>query len=142
LLETFVTDLLHLVRQPPLGLRDAVLHVDRRDVEVAGEIERDRDRRRAIVAARRRHVLHAFDAVDRLLERVGHRRFDRLGIGAVVERGHLHARRRQLGKLRDRQRRDRDRPGQDDHQRADARQDRAADERIGNHRVEPSGGAA
>ena len=89
--------------------------------------------RRAVVAARRGHVLHALDAVDRLLERSGDRGLDRLRVRAVVERDHLHLRRRQLGKLRDRQRRDGDRAGQDDDQRAHARQDRTTDEGIDEH---------
>ena len=40
----------------------------------------------AVVAAGRGHVLHPLDAVDRLLERLGHGGFDGLGVGAVVER--------------------------------------------------------
>ena len=136
LLDTFVTEMptcFTSFGSRPFGLRDAVLDVDRGDVEVAREIEGDRDRRRPVVAARRRHVLHALDAVDRLLERVGDRGLDRLGVRAVVERRHQDARRRQLGKLRDRQRRNRDGAGKDDHQRADARQNRTADEDVGNH---------
>jgi hypothetical protein len=39
-------DLLDLVRQAPFGLGNAVLHVDRRDVEIARQIERDDDRGR------------------------------------------------------------------------------------------------
>ena len=41
---------------------------------------------RAVVAARRGHVLHALDAVDRLLDRRGDRGLDGLGARAVVER--------------------------------------------------------
>ena len=40
----------------------------------------------AVVAARRGHVLHALDAVDRLLDRRGDGGLDRLGARAVVER--------------------------------------------------------
>ena len=66
----------------------AVLDVDLREVLVARDVERDVDRRHAAIGARRRHVGHAFDAVDGLFERGGHRGFDFLRVGAGVERGH------------------------------------------------------
>ena len=87
----------------------------------------------AAVGARRGHVAHALDAVDRLLERRGHRALHRLRVGAGVERRHRDRRRRQLGIPRDRQRRNRDRAREDDQQRADGRQDRPADEDVGEH---------
>ena len=128
-------DLLDLVRQPPFGLRDAVLDVDGGDVEISRDLERDGDRARAVVAARRGHVLHALDAVDRLLERNRHPGLDRLRVRAVVERNHLHLRRRQLGELRDWQRGNGDRAGKNQHERANAREDRTADEGIDEHGI-------
>ena len=64
---------------------------------------------------------------------VRHRRFDDFGARALIERVDGHRRRRQLRKLRDRQRRNRHGAGQDDDQRADARQNRAADECVYDH---------
>ena len=89
--------------------------------------------RHAAVGARRGHVEHALDAVDRLLERRGDRGLDRLRVGAGVERGDVDLRRRQLRILRDRHRRDRDRAGEDDDERADGREDRPADEGVDEH---------
>ena len=106
-----------------------------------GEVLIARRRRRstvivddAAVGARRGHVEHALDAVDRLLERRRDRGLDCLRVGAGVERGDGDLRRRQLGILRDRQRRNRDRAGEDDDQRADRREDRPADEGVDEHR--------
>ena len=59
----------HLGRQAAERLVDAVLHVDLRQVLIARDVEGDGDRRDAAVGARRGHVEHALDAVDRLLER-------------------------------------------------------------------------
>ena len=60
---------------------------------------------------------------------------DDLGARALIERVDAHRRRRQLRELRDRQRRNRDGAGEDDHQRAHARQDRPSDEGVYNHRT-------
>ncbi len=100
-------------RQRRRRLRDAVLHVDRGDVEGIADVERDRDRRGAVVRTRRRHVGHAFYAVDLLLERgrdgVGHD----LGARAGIIRADDDLRRGNLRELRDRQQEKADRPGED-----------------------------
>ena len=119
-----------LGRHPAERLVHAVLHVDRRQVHVARDVEGHGDLRHAGVGARRGHVEHALDAVDRLLERRGDRRFDGLGVGPRVERRHGDLRRRQLRILRHRHRRDRDGAGEDDDERADRREDRPADEGV------------
>ncbi len=125
--------LAHFGRHAAERLVDAVLHVDGGEVLVAIDVERHRDRRKAAVGARRGHVGHALDAVDRLLERRGHGALDRLRVGAGVERRHRHRRRRQLRIARDRQRRNRHRAREDDQQRADRRQDGPANKDVGNH---------
>ncbi len=65
----------------------AVLHVDRGDLDVARRLERDRDGRGAVVAARRGHVAHALDAVQLLLERDRHRALDDVRARADVGAG-------------------------------------------------------
>ena len=85
----------HFRGQAAERLVDAVLHVDRRDILVARDVERHGDRADAAVGARRGHVEHALDAVDRLLERRGDRRLDLLRVRAGVERRDGDLRRRQ-----------------------------------------------
>ena len=89
--------------------------------------------RDAAVGARRGHVEHALDAVDRLLERRRDRGLDFLRVGAGVERGDVDLRRREARVLRDRHRRDGDRAGEDQDERADRREDRTADEGVDEH---------
>ena len=64
---------------------NAILDVDGSEVDVAGDVERHADIARSIVAAGRSHVLHAFHAVDLLLDWSGYRRFNRLGVRAVIK---------------------------------------------------------
>ena len=60
---------LHALRQGRQGAGDAVLHPDLRQVQVGAGLERDSQRVVAVAGARRLHVEHAFDAVDRALDR-------------------------------------------------------------------------
>ena len=53
---------------------------------IAGDVEHDGDVAHAAVGARRGHVEHALDAVDRLLERRGDGGLDRLRVRARVNR--------------------------------------------------------
>src|SRR5207302_11191789 len=55
------------------GLRDAVLHLLLRLVGVGAEPEGHRERHQPVGGSLAAHVEHAFHAVDRLLERRGHR---------------------------------------------------------------------
>ena len=55
------------------GQRDAVLHHHQGGVQIGAQVEGDRQVVGAVVAALRRHVEHALDAVDLLLDRRGHR---------------------------------------------------------------------
>ncbi len=77
-------DALHFRRQPRQRLRDAVLHLDLRVVEIAAERERHRQRHRAVGGRLREHVEHALDAVDLLLERRRDGLGDDLRIGAGI----------------------------------------------------------
>ena len=92
--------------------------------------------RRAVAAARRGHVLHALDAVDGLLDRRRDRRLDDLGARALVERvdrapvGGASSGNCAIGSVGMAMR-----AGEDDDQRADARQNRASDEGVDNHRI-------
>src|SRR5262249_29149552 len=95
-----------------------------------------------VVAARGGDVLHPFNTVDRLLERHGNGRFDSLCARSRVEGGHLHRGRRELGELRDRQRRDADQTRNDDDERADAGENWTADEGLGEHETDPGYGSA
>ncbi len=78
----------HLGRHASDRLVDAILDVDRGEIDVTGHVEGDVDLADAGVRARRGHVEHALDAVNRLLERCRDCGFDRLGVGAGVERRH------------------------------------------------------
>ena len=125
--------LAHFGGQAPKRLVDAVLDVDERHVAVAGDVEDDGDLAEPAVAARRRHVEHALDAVDRLFQRRGDGGFDRLRVGARVGGDDGDLRRRNVRVLRHRHGRDRESPRQDDHERADSREDGAADEGVNEH---------
>ena len=63
---------------------DAVLHQHLGHVQVGAELEGDGQRVGAVVGALRRHVHHALDAVDLLLDRRGHGVGHDLGVGAGI----------------------------------------------------------
>ena len=90
-----------LVRQLRLGQVGPVLDVDRVDVGVGAELEGDRQRVAAVRAGGRLHVEHAVDAVDLLLDRLGHRLLDDVGTGAGIEARDLDLRRHDVRELRD-----------------------------------------
>ena len=108
---------------------DAVLHQHLRHVEVDPRLERHRQAVTAVVRALRRHVHDPFDAVDLLLDGRGDRirHFFRARAGIIA--GHLHGRRRDRGKLSQRQRKDRHRPCQRDHDGAHRSENRSIDEK-------------
>jgi len=92
----------HFLGQPRLGLLDAVVDVERGLVDVGADVERDLDLDHAVRRRVAAHVEHAFDAVDRVLERRGHGLLEHLRRRAGVDRAHADHRRRDLGVLRDR----------------------------------------
>ena len=116
-------------RQRRRRLGDAVLHVDGSDAERIADVEGDGDRRGAVIGARRRHVGHAGDAVDLLLERRGDRVGHDLRAGARIDGADDDLRRRDVGKLRNRQQEVTDRARQH-HNDGDRRgENRALDEK-------------
>ena len=112
---------LDLLRQTALRRGDAVLHVDRGDVQVVAGAKGHVDRAGAVVRTRRGDVVHALDAVDLLLQWNRYRRLHHLRVRANVIAGNGDLRRRQVRVERDRQRRNADSARQNDQQRADGR---------------------
>ena len=92
---------LHLLGQLRHGQRDAVLHQHLGHVQVGAQGEGDGERVGAVVGALRRHVHHAFDAVDLLLDRRGDAIGHDLAVGAGIAGRDLHGGRRDVGILRD-----------------------------------------
>ena len=96
-------ELADLGRQVRLRLRHAVLDVDLIDVRVGVDVERDRQRHRAVVGVGRLHVEHVVDAVHLLLDRRRDRLLDGQRVRAGILRGDGDLRRHDRGELRDRQ---------------------------------------
>ena len=88
-------------RQAPLRLRDLGLDVLQRGVDVALEVELDRDVRRAL-ARGGRDLLDALDRGDRVLEHVDDVRLHDLGGGALPGDGDVDDREVDVGVLADR----------------------------------------
>ncbi len=124
---------MHLVRQLRNGEAGAVLHIDGVDVGIGAERESDVERVAAVGAARRLVVERVIDAVDLLLDRLRHRGLDHFGVGAGIVGGQRHLRRHDIGKLRDRDRRNGDEAGQRDDDGNDDGEARPVDENIGKH---------
>ena len=117
-------------RQLRRRLGDAVLDIDRGDIDRIADIERDGDGRAAVIGADRRHIGHARHAVDLLLERGRHGVGDDLGAGARVGGGDNHLRWRDIGKLRDRQQAVGDQAGQHHDDGDDRGEHRPMDEEV------------
>ena len=92
---------LHLLGQLRHGQRDAVLHQHLGHVQVGAQLEGDGERVAAVVGALRRHVDHAFDAVDLLFDGRRHAVGHDLAVGAGIAGRYLHRGRRDVGILRD-----------------------------------------
>ena len=120
---------------------DRGLHVARRRIDVAAQVELHRDRRRA-QRARRRHLRDARDLAELLFQRRRDARRHRLR--ARAGQAAVHADRRELDgrQRRDGQQEVRDRAGQRDRERQQRRADRPLDERRRQaHAVAPAAGA-
>ena len=88
------TDAFHFLGQLGLGDGDTVLHQHLGGIQIGSQLKCDVQVHLAVIGALGRHVQHALDAVDFLLDRRGHGVGHRLGIGAGVSGRHLHGRRR------------------------------------------------
>ncbi|MCY1228762.1 hypothetical protein D9M72_410960 [compost metagenome] len=118
----------HFLRQPRLGLRDAVLHELLGLIGIGAEFEGDRQSHQAVGGRLALHVEHAFDAVDLFFERCRHRLGDNGWVGARILRAHDDLRRHDFGIFGDRQTGHADQAGHEDQDRKNAREDRAVDE--------------
>ncbi len=96
-------DALHFGRQPRQCLRHAVLHLHLRVVEISAGREGHGEREPPVGRRLREHVEHAFDPVERLLERSGHALGDHFRIGAGIGGMNDHRRRRHARVFADRQ---------------------------------------
>ena len=111
------TDACYLSREQPLGTRHTVLHVHRGHVRIRPLLEIHRDRGRAAVCSRGRHVDHVLHAVDVLFERHDDALLHRLGVRAGIGRRDHHGGRGDVRILLHGQREERDQPHDDDQDR-------------------------
>ena len=114
-----------------------VQHVDRVDVGVGAEQERDGQVVGAVVAAERPHVDHLVDADDLRLDRLRDRALDHGRRRARIGRLHRDLRRHDVRELRDRNARQPDQARERDDDRDDDREARPVDEGGGDHRALP-----
>ena len=121
------------VRETSLCRVHPVLNVDGGQVGIAVEFEGRGNRTGAVVAAVRGHVLHPLRAVDLLLQRNGDRGLDSLRTCPDIAATNVDLRRSEVGELRDRQSRNYDRARENDQQRADCSEYRAANEEVNEH---------
>jgi hypothetical protein len=122
-----------IIRQARNGEADAVLHQHLGHVEIDALVKRHGQVVRAVVSALARHVHHAFDAVDVLLDRRRHRLRDILGAGPRINGRDRNRRRRDARKLRERQLKNGDRPAQRDNDGQHRGKDRPIDEETREH---------
>ena len=125
---------LHQRRNDRQRQRHAILHQHLGHVGIHAQLERDRQLVGAVVGRLRRHIHHALDAADLLLDRRGHGVADRLRIGPGIQRRHLHRRRRDVRILSHRQREHRHAAGEHEHDRDHRGENRPVDEKFCNHR--------
>ena len=124
---------MYLVRQLRNGEAGAILHIDRVDVGIGTERKSDVKGVAAVGAARRLVIERIIDAIDLLFDRLRHRRLDHFGVGAGIIRGERDLRRHDIGKLRDRNRRNGNEARQRDDDGNDDGEARPVDENIGKH---------
>jgi hypothetical protein len=118
---------------------DAVLDVDGGEVGIAVEIEGSGDLADAVVVAGGGDVLHAFGAVDLLLERRSNGGFDSLSAGPGIDGDDTDLRRREVRELCDGQRGNTNRAGENDQQGADRGEDGAMNKKVDHKVIGPSG---
>ena len=123
----------HFLGQLRLGDREAILHLDRGEVLIGADLERDRDAARAVVGALRAVVNQVLDAAELLLDRRGDRLRHCLGIGPHVDGVDLNLGRGDFGITGNRQHVDRYRTCDQDQQRQHDGEHRPIDKEPRNH---------
>jgi hypothetical protein len=123
-------DLAHLFRQARQRALDAVLHGRFGLLDVGADFKGDGQLQGAIGRVLRRHVQHALDADDLLLDRRGDRLGDDFRIGARILGAHDDRRRHDFGVFRDRQSEDRDQARHEHDDGQDSRENRLVDEKA------------
>jgi hypothetical protein len=130
------SQLTHHLRQPRLGLGDAVLGLYLRDVEIGSELESHRDGKDAVRRGRGIGIDRIFHAVDLLLQGRDDRFRDGLRRSPGILAAHDHGGRHDFRILADGQRRYGQQPRHRDQDREHRRKDRALDEERGDvHRL-------
>ena len=131
---------LHLLGQPRLRDRDAILHQHLGLVEVGAELEGDGDGELAVRGRLAVDIQHVLDAVDLLLDRGGDGVGYGLRRGARILRGDGNGRRHHLRIFRDRQRLVGDRADNQEHDRQHHRKDGLVDGKPSEiHGLAPAG---
>src|SRR5205085_6447704 len=120
-------------RQLRQGQLHAVLDQDQGRVQVGADVEGDGQGVGAVVAHLRRHVQHALDAVDLLLDRRRHRVGHHLGAGPRVADGYRDGGGRDLRVLRQWQRPQGNAARQGNEDRQHRGEDRAVNEKARDH---------
>src|SRR5215472_2214488 len=121
---------LYFDRQPAQDGSGAVLHVDGGNIQAAVQVKHYADSAAAVVVAVRGHIAHALGPVDGLLQQCSYAGFHYLRIRSGIEGADGNRGRRQVGVLRDRQRRDGHHPGKHNQQRTYRSKNRAANEEV------------
>ncbi len=121
---------LHLGGQGRHGARDTVLHLHLSVVQISAQAEGDGQGQLAVGGRLGRHVEHALDAGDGLLQRGCDGFANHLGVGAGEVGAYHHGGRDDFGVFADRQLEQRDSPADEDHQRQHGGEDRPLDEEL------------
>ena len=124
------SDLLHRAGEPSGSSVDAVLDINSGEVGIAVEVERGGDRADPVVVAGGGDVLHAFGAVDLLLQGRGNGGLDGLGAGSGIDSSDTDLRRREVRKLCDGKCRDTDGASENNEQGADGGEYRTMNKKV------------
>ena len=120
---------LHFGRQFWQGLRDPVLHLHLRLVQIGAELERDRESHDPVGRRLGRHVNAVLDAGNDLFQRRRHRFGNRLGVGARIGGAYDDGGWNDFRVFSDRQKLQCDQAQEQDQQRKNAGEDRTSDEK-------------
>jgi hypothetical protein len=106
---------LNLLRQAREGGLNPVVDVDGVDIGISAELERCRQRVAAVIAAHALHVHHLVDADELRLDRLRNRPIHDHRTGARINSGYGYLRRNDVGILGERDRQERERARNGDH---------------------------